>query len=144
MKAEAPGTGTYAAALVVTIVCLALANFAVAWLGGLAGIEAGTPAATVLNFVQGLAGALLAAFASTQLFKSLRPADFWLKWIVLLFAALFVVVIVWALVTGKSDRALTWTTYGGIAALIGTELGRRIAKAMARRPGSADGAGSPS
>ena len=133
MEREASGTGAYAAALVVTIVCLALANFIIAWLGGLAGVEAGKPAAAALTFVQGLAGALLAGFASRQLFKSLRPADFWLKWIVLLFAALFAAVIVWALVTGKSDRALTWTTYGGLAALIGTEVGRRIAKGLFRR-----------
>ena len=133
MEREASGTGAYAAALVVTIICLALANFIIAWLGGLAGVDAGKPAAAALAFVQGLAGALLAGFASRQLFKSLRPADFWLKWIVLLFAALFAAVIVWALVTGKSDRALNWTTYGGLAALIGTEVGRRIAKGLFRR-----------
>lgn len=134
VERETHGTGTYAAALLVTIVCLAAANFVIGWLGGLAGVDAGTPAAAVLSFVQGLAGALVAAFASIQMFKSLRPADFWLKWIVILFALLFAALLVWALVTGKSDAALTWTTYGGIAALIGTELGRRIARGLFRRP----------
>ena len=144
MDRDAFGTGTYAAALLVTIVCLALANFVVAWLGGLADVEAGRPAAAALAFVQGLVGALLAGFASSQLFKSVRPAAFWLKWIVILFAALFAIVIVWALVTGKSERALTWTTYGGLAALVGTELGRRIAKASFDRPTAGEVAGSAS
>jgi sugar phosphate permease len=135
MEREAPGTWTYAAALVVTIVCLALANFALAWLGGLAGIEAGRPAAAALALVQGLVGALLAGFASRQLFASLYPADFWLKWIVLLVALLFAVVIVWLVATGRSGRALNWTTYAGIAALIGTEIGRRLAKGLFGRPG---------
>ena len=135
MAQEAPGTWTYAAALVVTIVCLALANVILAWLGGLAGVEAGTPAAAALAFVQGLAGALLAGFASSQLFKSLGPADFWLKWIILVVAALFAVALVWLLVDGKSERALTWTTYAGLAALLGTELGRRIARTLFARPG---------
>ena len=134
MEKDPPGTGVYAAALVVTIVCLGLANFVIAWLGGLADVEAGKPAAAALAFVQGLAGALLAGFASSLIFKSLRPADFWLKWIVLVVAVLFAVVIVWLIVTGKSARALTWTTYGGIAALIGTEVGRRIARGLFRRP----------
>lgn len=133
VTAEKKSPLAYAAALIVTIVCLALALFAIAWLGELAGIEAATPAAAALAFVQGLAGALLAAFASTQLFKSPRPADFWLKWIVLLVAILFAVLIVYALITGKSDGALNWTTYGGLAALVGTELGRRIAKVLFRR-----------
>jgi sugar phosphate permease len=139
VESESPKTWVYAVALVVAILCLALANFVLAWLGGLAGVEAGKPAAAVLAFVQGLAGALLAGFASRQLFKSLRPADFWLKWIVVLVAALFAMVIVWLLVTGRLERALTWTTYGGVAALIGTEVGRRIAKALARRSGFAAG-----
>ena len=141
VEREAPGTGAYAAALIVTIVCLALANFVLAWLGGMAGIDAGRPAAAALAFVQGLAGALLAGLASRQLFKSLRPADFWLKWIVLLVALLFAAVIVWLMATGKSGRALNWTTYAGLAALIGTEIGRRIAKALADRSASAEGPG---
>ena len=62
VEPEAPKAWAYAAALVVTIVCLALANVVVAWFGGLAGVQAGKPAAAVLAFVQGLAGALLAAF----------------------------------------------------------------------------------
>ena len=144
MDQEAPKTWAYAAALVVTIVCLALANVAIAWQGGLANVEAGKPAAAALAFVQGLAGALLAGFASRQLFSSLRPADFWLKWIVVLVAILFAVVIVWLLATGKSARALTWTTYAGLAALIGTEVGRRIANSLFRRPGSAESASTPS
>ena len=144
MAQDAPKAWAYAAALVVTIVCLALANFVIAWLGGLANVEAGKPAAAALALVQGLIGALLAGFASIQLFKSLRPADFWLKWIVVLVAALFAVAIVWALVIGKSDRALTWTTYAGLAALVGTEVGRRIAKGLFRRPGAEDVAASPS
>jgi len=140
MMAEeaAPPTWAYAAALVSTIVCLALANVVLAYLGGLAGVEAGKPAAAALAFVQGLAGALMAGFASRQLFRSLRPADFWLKWIVILVAAIFAVAIVWLLATGKSDRALTWTTYAGIAALIGTEVGRRIAKGLLGRPAPED------
>jgi uncharacterized membrane-anchored protein len=141
MEQEAPGTWAYAAALVVTIVCLALANVVIAYFGGSANVEAGTPAAAALAFVQGLAGALLAGFVSRQLFKSLRPADFWLKWIVMLVAAAFAVVIVWLLVTGKSGRAMTWTTYGGIAALVGTEVGRRIAKGLFGRSGPEDVAG---
>ena len=138
MDQDTPGIGTYAAALVVTLLCLALANVALAWLGGLASVRPDTPAAAVLAFVQGLAGALLAGFASTQLFQALRPVDFWLKWIVLLVAILFAVVLVWLLATGKSGSALTWTTYSGVAALIGTEVGRRIAKGLFRRssPGS--------
>ena len=136
MEQEAPKTWAYAAALVVTIICLALANVIIAYFGGLAAVEAGTPAAAALAFVQGLAGALLAGFASGQLFKSLRPADFWLKWIVLLVAILFAVVIVWLLATGKSSRTLTWTTYAGVAALVGTEVGRRMAKGLFRRSGS--------
>ncbi|MEO7178527.1 MAG: hypothetical protein ABIW83_06770 [Allosphingosinicella sp.] len=87
-----------------------------------------------MALVQGLAGALLAGFASRQLFKSLRPADFWLKWIVLLVAVLFAIVFVWLLVTGKGGQALTWTTYAGVAALVGTEIGRRLAKALFGRP----------
>ena len=144
VEPEAPKTWAYAAALVVTIVCLALANVILAYFGGLAKVEAGTPAAAALAFVQGLAGALLAAFASRQLFGSLRPADFWLKWIILLVAAAFAVVIVWLLATGKSGRALTWTTYAGVAALVGTEVGRRIAKGLLGRSGPEDVAGSPS
>ena len=116
-----------------TILCLALANVIIAYFGGLANIETGKPAAAALAFVQGLVGALLAGFASSQLFRSFRPADFWLKWIIVLIAALFAVVIVWLLVIGKSDRALTWTTFAGLAALIGTEAGRRIAKGLFRR-----------
>jgi hypothetical protein len=77
VEQEAPGMGTYAAALGLTIVCLALANVALAWLGGLANVEPGTPAAAGLALVQGLAGAVLAGVASSQLFKSLSPADFW-------------------------------------------------------------------
>ena len=133
MEREKPGTGVYAAALVVTILCLALANVALAWFGGLADVEAGRPLAAALAFVQGLAGALLAALASRHLFKSLRPADFWLKWIVLLVAAAFAVAIVYLLVIGKSERALNWTTYSGIAGLVGTEAGRRIASGLFRR-----------
>jgi hypothetical protein len=133
MEQEAPGTWAYAAALVVTIVCLALANFVIAYLGGWANIEAANPGAVAIGFVQGLAGALIAGVASRQLFKSVRPADFWLKWIVIVAAALFAVAIVWAVVIGKSDRALTWMTFAGVASLIGTEVGRRIAKALALR-----------
>ena len=130
---EAPGTGAYAAAFFVTIVCLALANFVIAYLGGVANIEAANPGAVAIGFVQGLAGALIAGVASRQLFKSVRPADFWLKWIVIVAAVLFAVAIVWAVVIGKSDRALTWMTFAGVASLIGTEVGRRIAKALAAR-----------
>jgi magnesium-transporting ATPase (P-type) len=144
VEQEKLGTGTYAAALVVTIVCLALANVVVAWFGGLADVQAGKPAAAVLAFVQGLAGALLAGFASRQFFKSLRPADFWLKWIVLVVAAVFAVVIVWLLVVGKLDQALSWRTYSGLAALVGTELGRRLAKGLFRRSAAGDVARSPS
>jgi sugar phosphate permease len=133
VEEETPGTGAYAAALLVTIACLALANLIVAYLGGLANVEAGRPGAAALAFVQGLAGALMAGLLSRQLFKSLRPADFWLKWIVVLVAATFAIVIVWLLVIGKSHRAMTWTTYAGIAALVGTEVGRRIAKALLGR-----------
>ncbi|HYE27677.1 MAG TPA: hypothetical protein VEA61_05530 [Allosphingosinicella sp.] len=144
MEQEPPKIWAYAAALVVTIVCLALANVILAYLGGLANIVAATPAAAALAFVQGLAGALLAGFASRQLFKSLRPADFWLKWIVVLVAILFAVVIFWLIATGKSHRALTWTTYAGLAGLVGTEAGRRIATRLLGRsaPGEAAGAAS--
>jgi sugar phosphate permease len=144
MDRETPGTGVYAAALVVTILCLALANFVIAWLGGLADIEAGRPAAAALAFLQGLAGALLAGFASRQIFKSPRPADFWLKWIVLVVAVLFAVALLWLVATGKSDRALNWTTYAGVAALIGTEAGRRLGRGLFGRPGSGEGVGAPS
>ncbi|HEY0129807.1 MAG TPA: hypothetical protein VGB57_00265 [Allosphingosinicella sp.] len=133
IEPEAPRTWAYAAALPVTIVCLALANFVIAYLGGWANIEAAKPGAVAIGFVQGLAGALIAGVASSQLFRSARPADFWLKWIVIVAAALFAVVIVWAIVIGKSDRALTWMTFAGVASLIGTEMGRRMAKALARR-----------
>jgi hypothetical protein len=133
MDQQAPGTGAYAAALVITIVCLALANFVIAYLGGWANIDAGKPAAVAVGFAQGLAGALMAGIASSKLFKSVRPADFWLKWIVLAVAALFAVVIVWAVVIGKSDKALTWMTFAGLASLIGTEVGRRMTKALAHR-----------
>jgi magnesium-transporting ATPase (P-type) len=141
VEQEAPGTWAYAAALLVTIVCLALANVVIAYFGGLANVEAGKPAAAALAFVQGVAGALLAGFASRQLFKSLRPADFWLKWIVLLVTAIFAVVIAWLLATGKFSRALTWTTYAGLAALVGTEAGRRIAKGLFGRSGAEGGPG---
>ncbi|MGZ8286240.1 MAG: hypothetical protein ACXW27_15980 [Allosphingosinicella sp.] len=130
---EAPGTWAYAAALPVTIVCLALANFVIAYLGGWAGVEAAKLGAVAIGFVQGLAGALMAGVASSQLLKSHLPADFWLKWIVVVAAALFAVAIVWAMVVGKSDRALTWMTFAGVASLIGTEMGRRMAKALAVR-----------
>jgi hypothetical protein len=132
---EAPGTGVYAAALIVTIVCLGLANFVIAYLGGWADIRSANPGAVAVGFVQGLAGALIAGVASNQLFKSVRPADFWLKWIVIVAATLFAVAIVWAVVVGKSDRALTWMTFAGVASLIGTEMGRRMTKALARRSG---------
>ncbi|HEX8309303.1 MAG TPA: hypothetical protein VF645_12885 [Allosphingosinicella sp.] len=135
MEREAPGigTGVYAAALVVTVVCLALAILVIAYLG--AKIEVAKPGAIAIGFVQGLAGALIAGVASTQLFKSFRPADFWLKWIVIVAAALFAVLIIWAMAIGKSDRALTWMTFAALASLIGTEIGRRMAKALARRSG---------
>ena len=144
MENETPGTGTYAVALVLTIVSLVLANLVVAYLGEMAGAEAGKPGAAALGFVQGLAGALLAAFASRQLLKSAHPADFWLKWIVVLVAALFALAIVWLLATGKSSSALNWTTYAGIAALLGTEVGRRIAKGLFRPSGAGDVAASRS
>lgn len=133
MEREAPGTGAYAVALVVTIVCLALANFVIAYLGGAADIVSWKPGAVAIGFVQGLAGALIAGVASSQLFKSVRPVDFWLKWIVIVAAAVFAVAIVWAMVIGKSDRALTWMTFAGVASLIGTEIGRRMANGLARR-----------
>jgi hypothetical protein len=133
---EAPGTGAYAAAFVVTIVCLALANLVIAYLGGWADIDAG-PGAVAIGFVQGLAGALMAGVASRQLFGSLRPADFWLKWIVVVAAILFAVAIAWAAAIGKSDRALTWMTFAGVASLIGTELGRRMANALESRSAEA-------
>jgi hypothetical protein len=136
MEREAPGAGAYAAALVVTIVCLALANFVIAYLGGWAKIEAANPGAVAIGFVQGLVGALIAGVASSQLFRSVRPADFWLKWIVIVAAVLFAVAIVWAVAIGKSDRALTWMTFAGVASLIGTEVGRRMVKALAGRSGS--------
>ena len=144
MDQEARRPGVYAAALVVTIVCLGVANLVIAYLGEMANVQAGTPAAAALALVQGLAGALLAGLASRQLFKSIRPVDFWLKWIVLLVAILFGVVIVWLLATGKSGRALTWTTYGGLAALLGTEIGRRIARRLFHRPAPEDAPLSPS
>lgn len=133
MERETPGTGAYALALVVTIVCLALANFVIAYLGGAADIASWKPGAVAIGFVQGLAGALIAGVASSQLFKSVRPVDFWLKWIVIVAAAVFAVAIVWAMVIGKSDRALTWMTFAGVASLIGTEIGRRMARGLARR-----------
>ncbi len=140
---EAP-RWAYAAALPVTIVCLALANFVVAYLGGWADIDAGKPAALAVGFVQGLAGALIAGVAASQLFKSFRPADFWLKWIIAVAAAVFAAAILWAMIIGESDRALSWMTFAGIASLIGTEVGRRMAKSLALRPGSRDGFDSPS
>ena len=140
-REAAIGAGTYAAALVVTILCLVLGNVILAYLGELAGIEPGRPAAAGLALIQGLTGALLAGFASRQLFKSVRPGDFWLKWIVLVVAALFAIVIVWLMVTGKSGRASTWTTYAGIAGLIGTEMGRRIARSLFGGPGPEDAVG---
>ncbi len=144
MEREAPGAWVYAAALVVTLVCLALANFVIAYLGGWANIEAAKPGAVAIGFVQGLAGALIAGVASSQLFKSVRPADFWLKWIVIVAAVLFAIAIVWAMAIGQTDRALTWMTFAGVASLIGTEVGRRMAKALARRSSLEDGVGSPS
>ncbi|HEX8482429.1 MAG TPA: hypothetical protein VF650_11040 [Allosphingosinicella sp.] len=134
MERETPGAGVYAAALALTIVGLALGNLIVGYIGAAAGIAAGKPAAAALGFVQGVAGALLAGFASRQLLKSVRPADFWLKWIVIAASALFAVAIVWLLATGKSASALNWTTYTGLAALLGTEVGRRIVKAKAHQP----------
>ncbi|HEX8467098.1 MAG TPA: hypothetical protein VF620_04760 [Allosphingosinicella sp.] len=137
MERHAPGPGIYAAALLVTIVCLALANLVIAYLVGWANIEASKPGALAIGLVQGVAGALIAGVASNQLLKSVRPADFWLKWIVIVAATLFAVAIVWAVVIGKSDKALSWMnsagTFAGVASLIGTELGRRMAKALARR-----------
>jgi membrane protease YdiL (CAAX protease family) len=127
---EALKPWVYAAGLVVAVAGLAIANFALGYLAELANIEPGTPAVAALALVQGLAGALIAAFASGQLFKSIRPADFWLKWIVILVTALFAIVIVWLLVTGKAGKAMTWATYAGVAALVGTEIGRRLAKGL--------------
>ena len=135
MEHKAPGTWTYVAALIVTVVCLALANFVTAYLGAWADIEAANLGAVAIGFVLGLAGALVAGVASSQLFRSVRPVDFWLKWIVIVVASLFAIAIVWLMVIGKSDRALTWMTFGGVASLIGTELGRRMAKVLARRSG---------
>jgi hypothetical protein len=144
MAQDAPGTWAYAAAFVVTAVCLVLANFVIAYLGGWANIGTVNPGAVAIGFVQGLAGALIAGVASSQLFKSVRPADFWLKWIVIVAAVLFAVLIVWAVVIGKSDRALTWMTFAGVASLIGTELGRRMTKALASRSGKEPVVGPPS
>lgn len=144
MERDAPGTWTYVAAFVVTAVCLVLANFVIAYLGGWANIGAVNPGAVAIGFVQGLAGALIAGIASSQLFKSVRPVDFWLKWIVIVVAALFAVLIVWAAAIGKADRALTWMTFAGVASLIGTEIGRRMTRALAGRSGNADVAGRPS
>ncbi|HEX8239413.1 MAG TPA: hypothetical protein VF574_06715 [Allosphingosinicella sp.] len=141
IERKPPGRWAYAAALVVTIVCLTLANFIIAYLGGWANIEAARPGAVAVGFAQGLAGALLTGVASNQLFSSIRPADFWLKWIVMVAAAAFTVAIVWAVVIGKSDRALTWMTFAGVASLIGTEVGRRMVKTLASRPGPAQGTG---
>jgi hypothetical protein len=141
MEREASGRGTNAAALVVTILCLVLANFIIYYLGEWADIASWNPGAVAIGFVQGLAGALIAGVASSQLFKSFRPADFWLKWIVIVAAALFAIVIVWAMAIGKSDRALTWMTFAGVASLIGTEMGRRMTKGLARRSASAQGEG---
>jgi hypothetical protein len=135
MEREAPRAWAWAAALVVTIVCLAAANFVIAYLGGWAHIDAGKPAALAVGFVQGLTGALMAGVISNQLLKSVRPANFWLKWIVVLAAILFAVAVVWAIVLGKSDQALTWMTFAGVASLIGTEVGRRMTMALARRSG---------
>jgi hypothetical protein len=135
MEQKAPGTAAYAVALVVTIICLALANFVIAYLGGWANIQAAKPGAVAIGFVQGLAGALIAGVASSQLFRSVRPVDFWLKWIVRVVGALFAIAIIWAMVIGKSDKALTWMTFAGVASLIGTEVGRRMAKVLARRSG---------
>lgn len=143
MEREAPGAGTYAAALVVTIVCLVLANFIIYYLGEWADIASWKSGAVAIGFVQGLAGALIAGVASTQLFKSVRPVDFWLKWIVIVAAVLFAVAIVWAMAIGKSDDALTWTTFAAVASLVGTEVGRRMAKGLARRSGE-DVAATPS
>jgi hypothetical protein len=44
-------------------------------------------------------------------------------------------------VIGKSDKALTWMTFAGVASLIGTEVGRRMMKNLASRPGPAQGIG---
>ncbi len=52
-----------------------------------------------------------------------------------MFALLFAAVILWLVVTGKSGRALNWTTYAGLAGLVGTELGRRIGRRLFGRPG---------
>lgn len=137
---EDPKPWAYAAALVVTVVSLVLANLVLGYLAELANIQPGTPAVAALALIQGVAGALLAGFASRQIFKSLRPADFWLKWIVILVAALFAVVLAWLLATGKAGQAMTWTTYAGIAALLGTEIGRRMAKALFGRPSPGEAA----
>ncbi|HET9639552.1 MAG TPA: hypothetical protein VFP12_10125 [Allosphingosinicella sp.] len=144
IEPEAPRTWAYAAALPITIVCLALANFIIAYLGGQANVEAARLGAVAIGFVQGVAGAVIAGVASSQLLKSHLPADFWLKWIVLVAAALFAIVIAWAMVIGKADKALTWMTFAGVASLIGTEVGRRMAKALGRRPGYEGPADSPS
>lgn len=138
----APPKWAYAAALPVTIVCLVLANFVIAYLGGWASVEAARLGAVAIGFVQGLAGALVASVVCSQLFKSHLPADFWLKWIVVAAAALFAIAIVWALVIGESHRALSWMTFAGIASLLGTELGRRMAKSLAHRSHPRNGIGS--
>ncbi|HEX8124800.1 MAG TPA: hypothetical protein VF548_04390 [Allosphingosinicella sp.] len=144
MERDAPGAHIYAAALIVTILCLGLANLVIYYLGEWANIDSAAPGAVAIGFVQGLAGAVIAGVASNQLFKSVRPADFWLKWIVIVAATIFAVVIVWAIVIGKSDKALTWMTFAGVASLVGTEMGRRMAKALARRSAPHEGAGSAS
>ena len=136
-EGETPGSWAYAAAFAVTIICLALANVVIAYLGGWADIDGAKPGAVAVGFVQGLAGALIAGVASRQLFGSLRLADFWLKWIVLVAAVLFAVAIAWAAAIGKADRALTWMTFAGVASLIGTEIGRRMAKALESRSAEA-------
>jgi preprotein translocase subunit SecG len=140
-EAAGPGPVTYAVALLVTIFCLGVANFVIFYLGSWANIETAKPGAVAIGFVQGLAGALIAGVASNQLFKSVRPADFWLKWIAIVASALFAVVIVWAVVIGKSDKALTWMTFAAVASLIGIELGRRMAKALAGRTPPETGVG---
>jgi len=141
---EAPGTWVYAASLPVTLVCLVLANVIIAYLGEWANVGARNPAIVAVAFVQGLAGAVMAGFASRAFFKSLIPADFWLKWIVRLAVAAFVVALVWILVIGKSGQALTWATLAGVTALIGTEIGRRLMMSRFAGPGHDEVAGSPS
>ena len=118
----------FTAALPLSIACLALGNLfgvILTKIWGWEGVQQGQSLNFILGFIQGCIGSLVAMAVSDHFLKSSDPSDFWVKWIVRLFGALFAVVVVLALYQGQTDLVFDWTALAALTTIIGTEVGRR-------------------